>query len=422
MNALRALRTRPMRALVRDVRLSGLLNTGMTQRYATTAQSKPALPPGSELAGKSNLTAKIHEKLKIMQYKHNKIMEQMTGDISGMEREDMARLAKEQSSMGMIVVPYEHLLKLYSELIELEQMMSADDPDLRRLAREERQEVLENVVTAENDIINALLPKDSAESAGAILEIRAGTGGDEASIFCGDLLHMYEKYAQLRKWKLETMSMDSEGDKIKEIVLKVSGRGVFGVLMFESGVHRVQRVPATETQGRVHTSTATVAVLPHAANVNIVIKESDLRIDVFRASGKGGQHVNTTDSAVRITHIPTGISVENQQERSQIQNRERAMQVLRARMYERERSRLDLERRASRNKLIGSGDRSEKCRTYNYAQNRVTDHRINFSMFNIEGMMNGTALQIVIDQLRIQHDLDELASMDNFDDISPPNQ
>ncbi|KAJ2243173.1 Peptide chain release factor 1, mitochondrial, partial [Coemansia sp. RSA 454] len=192
MNALRALRTRPMRALVGDVRLYGLLNTGMTQRYATTAQSKPALPPGSELAGKSNLTAKIHEKLKIMQYKHNKIMEQMTGDISGMEREDMARLAKEQSSMGMIVVPYEHLLKLYSELIELEQMMSADDPDLRRLAREERQEVLENVVTAENDIINALLPKDSAESAGAILEIRAGTGGDEASIFCGDLLHMYE--------------------------------------------------------------------------------------------------------------------------------------------------------------------------------------------------------------------------------------
>ncbi|KAJ1855252.1 Peptide chain release factor 1, mitochondrial [Coemansia sp. RSA 1822] len=346
----------------------------------------------------------------------------MTGDISGMEREDMARLAKEQSNMGMIVVPYEHLLKQYSELLELEQMMNADDPDLRRLAREERQEVLENVATCENDIINGLLPKDSAESAGAILEIRAGTGGDEASLFCADLLHMYEKYAQLRKWKLETMSMDSEGDKIKEVVLKVSGRGVFGVLMFESGVHRVQRVPATETQGRVHTSTATVAVLPHATNVNIVIKESDLRIDVFRASGKGGQHVNTTDSAVRITHIPTGISVENQQERSQIQNRERAMQVLRARMYERERSRLDLERRASRNKLIGSGDRSEKCRTYNYAQNRVTDHRINFSMYNIEGMMNGTALQIVIDQLRIQHDLDELASMDDFDYISPPTQ
>ncbi|KAJ2305811.1 Peptide chain release factor 1, mitochondrial [Coemansia sp. RSA 2706] len=208
------------------------------------------------------------------------------------------------------------------------------------------------------------------------------------------------------------MSMVDEGDMVKEAVAKVSGRGVFGVLMFESGVHRVQRVPATETQGRIHTSTATVAVLPQATDVHIEVRDSDLRIDVFRASGKGGQHVNTTDSAVRVTHIPSGIVVENQQERSQIQNKEKALQILRARLYERERQRMANERRASRNRLIGTGGRSEKCRTYNYAQNRVTDHRINYSIYDIEGMMGGSALQQVIDQLRIQHDLDELASLD----------
>ncbi|KAJ2819821.1 Peptide chain release factor 1, mitochondrial [Coemansia erecta] len=384
----------------------------MLRCYAAAARSKPALPPGSELAGKSNLTPRIHEKLKVLQQKFDSLTDRMSGDVSGLQREDLARLSKELSDMGMIVIPYKRLLQLYAELTELQQMMTADDPGLRGLAQEESQEAIENVAVCERDIISGLLPKDSAESAGAILEIRAGTGGDEASLFSGDLLRMYERYAQLRGWKFSIMSMVSEGDKIKEAVAKISGRSVFGVLMFESGVHRVQRVPATETQGRTHTSTATVAVLPHAANVHIEIKDSDLRVDVFRASGKGGQHVNTTDSAVRITHIPTGIVVENQQERSQIQNKEQALQILRARMYERERQRLANERRASRNKLIGSGDRSEKCRTYNYSQNRITDHRINLSIYDIEGMMNGTALQLVIDQLRIQHDLDELASME----------
>ncbi|KAJ2359228.1 Peptide chain release factor 1, mitochondrial [Coemansia sp. RSA 2618] len=412
MNALRAQTGRSIRALFRERRSPALPSTSMLRCYAAAARSKPALPPGSELAGKSNLTPRIHEKLKVLQQKFDSLTDRMSGDVSGLQREDLARLSKELSDMGMIVIPYKRLLQLYAELTELQQMMTADDPGLRGLAQEESQEAIENVAVCERDIISGLLPKDSAESAGAILEIRAGTGGDEASLFSGDLLRMYERYAQLRGWKFSIMSMVSEGDKIKEAVAKISGRSVFGVLMFESGVHRVQRVPATETQGRTHTSTATVAVLPHAANVHIEIKDSDLRVDVFRASGKGGQHVNTTDSAVRITHIPTGIVVENQQERSQIQNKEQALQILRARMYERERQRLANERRASRNKLIGSGDRSEKCRTYNYSQNRITDHRINLSIYDIEGMMNGTALQLVIDQLRIQHDLDELASME----------
>ncbi|KAJ2614900.1 Peptide chain release factor 1, mitochondrial [Coemansia sp. RSA 1365] len=335
----------------------------------------------------------------------------MSGDVSGLDREELARLSKEFSDTGHVVEPYTRLLNLYAELVELQQMINSEDESLRRMAQEERKTALENIATCEHEIVAALLPKDSAESAGAILEIRSGTGGDEASLFCGDLLNMYERYAQIRGWKWNIMSMTKDGEKIKEVVIKVSGRGVFGVLMFESGVHRVQRVPATETQGRTHTSTATVAILPQATNVHIEIKDSDLRIDVFRASGKGGQHVNTTDSAVRITHMPTGIVVENQQERSQLQNREKALQILRARMYERERQKLDSERRASRNKLIGSGDRSEKCRTYNYAQSRVTDHRINFSLYDIENVMNGTTLQNLIDQLRIQHDLDELAHM-----------
>ncbi|KAJ2850359.1 Peptide chain release factor 1, mitochondrial [Coemansia brasiliensis] len=380
--------------------------------FAAAIRSKQELPPGSEFAGKSSLTPRIHAKLQFLQQKHADLTQRMSGDISQLDREEMARLSKDLSDTSNIVEPYMQLLEQYLELKELQQMINSKDPALRSMAQEERENTLSSIATSERKIISALLPRDSAEQAGAILEIRAGTGGDEASLFCGDLLRMYEKYSQLCGWKFSLMSIVNDGEQVKEAVAKVSGRGVFGALMFESGVHRVQRVPATETQGRIHTSTATVAVLPQATNIHVDIKESDLRIDVFRASGKGGQHVNTTDSAVRITHLPSGIVVENQQERSQIQNKERALQILRARLYEKERQRLANERRASRNKLIGSGDRSEKCRTYNYAQNRVTDHRINFSLYDIEGLMNGTALQLVIDQLRIQNDLDELASME----------
>ncbi|KAJ2783813.1 Peptide chain release factor 1, mitochondrial [Coemansia javaensis] len=371
-----------------------------------------ALPAGSELAGKSHLTAQIHGKLQVLQSRHGELSRQLSGDVSGLGREELARLSRELSETARVAEPYGRLLRLYAELGELQQMVGAEDAaELGDLAREEQAAALAAAAECEREIIGALLPRDSAEGAGAILELRAGTGGDEAALFCGELLAMYERYAQRRRWRLSAIAMDRDGDRVREAVVKVSGRGVFGVLMFESGVHRVQRVPATDGHGRTHTSTVTVAVLPQATDVHIEIKESDLRIDVFRASGKGGQHVNTTDSAVRITHIPTGTVVENQQERSQIQNRERALQVLRARLYERERQKLASERRASRNRLIGSGDRSEKCRTYNYQQNRVTDHRIGFSVHDIEGVMEGAALQLLIDQLRIQYDLDELASM-----------
>ncbi|KAJ2742279.1 Peptide chain release factor 1, mitochondrial [Coemansia sp. BCRC 34301] len=384
------------------------------RQYSSAPRGKLAqhLPPGSELVGKSNLTPRIHERLQHLRTRYADLNERLSGDISGLGREELAKVSKEFSDTGQVVLPYNRLLELYGELGELQQMIDeSKDQSLRSLALEERQVALDDAAEAERQIINGLLPKDQAESGGAILEIRAGTGGDEASLFSGELLRMYERHSQLRGWKFNIMTSIEEGDKVKEAVVEVSGRGVFGALMFESGVHRVQRVPATETQGRVHTSTVTVAVLPQATDVHIEVRESDLRIDVFRASGKGGQHVNTTDSAVRITHIPTGIAIENQQERSQLRNKEKAMQILRARLYDMERQKLDKERRASRNRLIGTGDRSEKCRTYNFAQNRVTDHRINLSLYDLEGILSGMSLGHIIDKLRIQHDLDELADM-----------
>ncbi|ORX71509.1 peptide chain release factor 1 [Linderina pennispora] len=374
------------------VRIPHWTSAPFLRRYSSAALK------GSELVGKSNLTPRIIEKLKVLEQKFEDLTARVGGDTSQFGRGELDKLSKDLSDVGLIVLPFKNLQQLYAEVIDLQDMIESDSAELRKMAQEERQEVIQSITQCESEIIKALLPKDKAEKAGAILEIRAGTGGDEASLFSGDLLRMYERYAQARRWKFGILSKVEDGDKVKEAVAEVSGRGVFGALRFESGVHRVQRVPATESQGRIHTST-------------IEINEKDLRFEAFRASGKGGQHVNTTDSAVRITHIPTGIAVENQQERSQLRNKEKAMQILRARLYERERQKLENERRASRNKLIGSGDRSEKCRTYNYAQNRVTDHRVNFSLYDLEGVMSGQSLQHIIDQLRIQHDLDELADM-----------
>jgi peptide chain release factor 1 len=284
------------------------------------------------------------------------------------------------------------------------------DAEMRELAEADLPVVEQSIEALQKDIQILLLPKDAADDRNAILEIRAGTGGDEAALFVGDLFRMYERYAAAHGWRFEVVSA-SEGEVggYKEIIAAVSGKGVFAHLKFESGVHRVQRVPETEAQGRIHTSAATVAVLPEAEEVDIEIRPEDIRIDTMRASGSGGQHVNTTDSAVRITHLPTGIMVV-QAEKSQHQNRARAMQILRARLYDLERSRADEERSESRKSQVGSGDRSERIRTYNFPQGRVTDHRINLTLYKLDRVMEGE-LDEVIDALIADHQSRLLADM-----------
>ncbi|CAO3624592.1 unnamed protein product [Cunninghamella echinulata] len=270
------------------------------------------------------------------------------------------------------------------------------------LAKEEFDDIMVRINAIEKDLIAELAPKDAADDASAILEIRAGTGGDEASLFSNDVARMYERFSQLQKWKWEILSKseDVAGKGLKDITVNISGRNVFGTLKYESGVHRVQRVPATESQGRIHTSTITVAMLPQPTEVDIQIKESDLKIDLYRASGAGGQHVNTTDSAVRMTHIPTGVVVAMQDERSQHKNKAKALKVIRAKVYELEREKTQSARRDSRNKQIGTGDRSEKIRTYNFPQNRVTDHRINLTLYELEQILSGEGLMNVIEPLK----------------------
>ncbi|MBV9522225.1 MAG: peptide chain release factor 1, partial [Alphaproteobacteria bacterium] len=287
------------------------------------------------------------------------------------------------------------------------------DPEMRALAGAE----LAASEAAAEDMARAirisLLPRDAADEGGAILEVRAGTGGDEAALFAGDLFRMYVKYAERKRWTVEVLST-SEGAAggYKEIVAEIIGRGVFARLKFESGVHRVQRVPATEASGRIHTSAATVAVLPEAEEVDVHIDEKDLRIDVFRSSGPGGQSVNTTDSAVRITHLPSGLVVQQQDEKSQHKNKAKALKVLRARLYDLERQARDAERAASRKKQVGSGDRSERIRTYNFPQGRVSDHRINLTLYKIEKVMDGAALDEFIEALLAEDRAARLAEVE----------
>jgi len=283
---------------------------------------------------------------------------------------------------------------------------------MAELAREELATVSARLPELERAVALHLAPKDKDESASAILEIRAGTGGDEAALFAGDLFRMYQRYAQLHGWKLEVDSV-SEGEVggYKEIIASITGEGVFGRLKFESGVHRVQRVPDTEAQGRIHTSAATVAVLPEVEDVEIEINDGDLRIDTYRSSGAGGQHVNKTDSAVRITHLPTGIVVTSS-EKSQHQNRARAMKVLKARLYKQQREALDTARADARKTQVGSGDRSERIRTYNFPQGRVTDHRINLTLYNLPKVMTGEALDEIIDPLIAEDQAARLATLE----------
>jgi len=283
---------------------------------------------------------------------------------------------------------------------------------MRALARDERDALAEKLPVLDRRVKLHLLPRDEADAKNAILELRAGTGGDEAALFAADLYRMYQRYAEARGWKLEVLHAAETGlGGIKEAVFSISGRDVFSRLKFESGVHRVQRVPETEAGGRIHTSAATVAVLPEAEEIDIQIEDKDLRIDIFRASGPGGQSVNTTDSAVRITHLPTGIVVSQQDEKSQHKNKAKAMRVLRSRIYDAERAARDAERAAERRGQVGTGDRSERIRTYNFPQGRVTDHRINLTLYKLNDILTGNLAQI-IEPLNNEHQADQLATLD----------
>jgi peptide chain release factor 1 len=324
-----------------------------------------------------------------------------------------AQLTKEYADLSPVVESIRALRKLEAEQQDLEHLVSdpATDRDLKALAEEELEQVGPRLDEAREALRVHLLPKDAADEKSAILEVRAGTGGDEAALFAADLFRMYNRYADQRGWRTEIISL-SENDLggYKEIVASISGKGVFARLKFESGVHRVQRIPVTEAGGRIHTSAATVAVLPEAEDVDIDVKPEEIRIDTMRAGGAGGQHVNKTDSAVRITHLPTGIVVVSA-EKSQHQNRRLAMQVLRSRLYEMERDRADQSRAADRRSQVGSGDRSQRVRTYNFPQGRVTDHRIGLTLHKLPEVLEGTALDELIDALTAHHQAGELAAM-----------
>jgi peptide chain release factor 1 len=320
---------------------------------------------------------------------------------TGLSGGDFAKLSKEYSELSPIVDGIEALRRAQEELAAAAEMAGADgDPEMKALAEEEMQSLKERLPELELNVKTALLPRDEDDERNAILEVRAGTGGEEAALFAAELFRMYQRYAGLKGWRFELLDLSETGlGGVKEASASITGRNVFARLKFESGVHRVQRVPETEASGRIHTSAATVAVLPEAEEVDIQIDDKDLRIDVFRSSGPGGQSVNTTDSAVRITHLPTGLVVIQQDEKSQHKNKARALKVLRARLYEAERQALAAARAADRKSQVGSGDRSERIRTYNFPQGRVTDHRINLTLHKIDKVLAGEALDEIVDAL-----------------------
>ena len=325
------------------------------------------------------------------------------------KRAEFLKLSREHAELDPLVAAWRVYEKLTADLAAARQMVEAEkDPELREMAREEVAQLEAQRVQAEQDIKILLLPKDPSDGKNAILEIRAGEGGDEAALFAGDLYRMYSRYAERQGWKLEVMSL-SEGTAggFKEVIVLVDGKDVFSKMKFEAGGHRVQRVPATEAKGRIHTSAATVAVLPEAEEVDVKVDDKDLKVDTFRSSGAGGQHVNTTDSAVRITHLPTGVIVECQDERSQIKNRAKAMKILRSKILEAEREKQIQAEAASRKQQVGSGERGGKIRTYNFPQDRVTDHRIGLTKHNLPAIMDGL-LDDIIEALRAHDQAEKL--------------
>ena len=327
------------------------------------------------------------------------------------DKKKFAEISKEYSDLNNIIKQAKEYLSFQKDSEELNNIINDknSDMEMKEFASSELENLRKNYQINEKKIKIFLLPKDIADTKNAIIEIRAGTGGLEASLFASDLFKMYEKVSQKKKWNVEVISISkSDAGGLKEIIALIKGKNIYSSLKYESGVHRVQRVPDTETQGRVHTSAATVAVLPEAEELDIKLDENDLRIDVFRSSGPGGQSVNTTDSAVRITHIPTGIVVSQQDEKSQIRNKEKGLKILRSRIYDYERQKIDQERSKDRKSKIGTGDRSERIRTYNFPQGRVTDHRINLTLHKLEEFMEGEIFDEMIENLSIQAQMDEL--------------
>jgi peptide chain release factor 1 len=355
------------------------------------------------------MDAALQGRLDQLVRRHAEIGEAMAA--TGLSGSDFAKLSKEYSELSPIVDGISTLRKVQSDMEAASEMAASDDADMKALAEEEVQSLRDQLPELEMRVRMSLLPKDEDDERNAILEVRAGTGGDEAALFAAELFRMYQRYAALRGWKFELLDISETGiGGFKEAAATITGRGVFARLKFESGVHRVQRVPETEASGRIHTSAATVAVMPEAEEIDIQIDDKDLRIDVYRSSGPGGQSVNTTDSAVRITHLPTGLVVIQQDEKSQHKNKARALKVLRARLYEMERQARDSARAADRKSQVGSGDRSERVRTYNFPQGRVTDHRINLTLYKIDKVMAGEALDEVIDALTAADTAERLAT------------
>ena len=352
----------------------------------------------------------MREKLQAIIEKHAHLAEQMTDpDIYG-NQEKLTAIAKEHSTMENVVSVGKEYISVLDQIADDEDILEGDDEELKQIAQEELDELETRLITLEEKLKVLLLPKDPNDDKNLILEIRAGTGGDEAALFAADLFRIYTRYAERKNWTLKVMDSSDTGiGGIKEAIVSIQGKGAFGMLKYESGVHRVQRVPKTETSGRVHTSAATLAVLPEAEDVDIEVNEADLKIDTYRASGAGGQHVNKTESAIRITHIPTGLVVTCQDESSQHKNRAAALKVLKSRLLAAEQKKVAQERAAERKSLVSSGDRSAKIRTYNFPQGRVTDHRINFTSYRLNEILDGDITEL-IEKLKIAEQQELMAA------------
>ena len=353
------------------------------------------------------------EKVREIISRHKTLEKELSSD--QIDKKKFARISKEYSDLNEILVHAKQYIDFDNNKLELEKIIndSVNDFEIINLAKSELGELVKNKDINEKKLKLFLLPKDEADAKNAIIEIRAGTGGLEASLFAADLFKMYEKISNKKNWILEIISISkSDAGGLKEVIATIKGKNIYSSLKFESGVHRVQRVPDTETQGRVHTSAATVAVLPEAEEVDVKIEEKDLRIDVFRSSGPGGQSVNTTDSAVRITHIPTGIVVSQQDEKSQIRNKEKGLKILRSRIFELERQKRDQARSLDRKNKIGTGDRSERIRTYNFPQGRVTDHRVNLTLHKLDEFMEGEIFDEIVESLSLHSQELELKNLE----------